>query len=263
MNAELAIDLPRQRSAARAGNWMALLLGRSHRAAFLFRQVIVLCARRLVALLCNGRSAAIKSDRRDPSGEIDGLLAFASLKARRCALIASMAIEMGEGRMFVVLRLISLILVVSALMLLGADAVSSLENGGKIIVRSLDQVWALFDKSGRRSTAANITWSGPRTCQTVFGLLAWPQPAFRESFSRSSSGDVCRTSLRSSQLASGLQSRVMTIAVPAVPIGSRRTRRGRTQTTSAISPGTQRTSFAPLSLTKRLATNRWSDRRLM
>ena len=47
--------------------------------------------------------------------------------------------------MFVVLRLISLILVVAALMLLGADAVTSLENGGKITVRSLDQVWALFD----------------------------------------------------------------------------------------------------------------------
>jgi hypothetical protein len=55
---------------------------------------------------------------------------------------------MGARRMFVVLRLISLILVVSALMLLGADAVSSLENGGKIVVRSLDQVLALFDKPG-------------------------------------------------------------------------------------------------------------------
>jgi len=49
---------------------------------------------------------------------------------------------------FVILRLISLILVLAALMLLGADAVSSLENGGKIIVRSLDQVWILFDKGG-------------------------------------------------------------------------------------------------------------------
>jgi hypothetical protein len=47
--------------------------------------------------------------------------------------------------MFVVLRLLSLILVVAALMLLGADAVTSLENGGKIMVRSLDQVWALFN----------------------------------------------------------------------------------------------------------------------
>ena len=50
--------------------------------------------------------------------------------------------------MFVVLRLISLILVVSALMLLGADAVTSLENGGKIMVRSLDQVLALISKDG-------------------------------------------------------------------------------------------------------------------
>ena len=50
--------------------------------------------------------------------------------------------------MFVILRLVSLILVVAALMLLGADAISSLENGGKIIVRSLDQVWTLFDKPG-------------------------------------------------------------------------------------------------------------------
>ncbi len=49
--------------------------------------------------------------------------------------------------MFVILRLLSLVLVVAALMLLGADAVTSLENGGKIMVRSLDQVWSLFDKS--------------------------------------------------------------------------------------------------------------------
>jgi hypothetical protein len=48
--------------------------------------------------------------------------------------------------MFVILRLISLILVVAGLMLLGADIVTSLENGGKIMVRSLDQVWALVNK---------------------------------------------------------------------------------------------------------------------
>ena len=50
--------------------------------------------------------------------------------------------------MFVILRLISLVLIVAALLLLGADAISSLENGGKIIVRSLDQVWTIFDKPG-------------------------------------------------------------------------------------------------------------------
>jgi hypothetical protein len=50
--------------------------------------------------------------------------------------------------MFVILRLISLVLIVAALLLLGADAISSLENGGKIIVRSLDQIWAMVDKPG-------------------------------------------------------------------------------------------------------------------
>ena len=50
--------------------------------------------------------------------------------------------------MFVILRLISLVLIVAALLLLGADAISSLENGGKIIVRSLDQIWAMADKPG-------------------------------------------------------------------------------------------------------------------
>ena len=59
--------------------------------------------------------------------------------------------------MFVILRLVSLILIVAALMLLGADAVTSLENGGEIIVRSLDQVWALFDKP-RRRRISRLDW---------------------------------------------------------------------------------------------------------
>jgi len=59
--------------------------------------------------------------------------------------------------MFVLLRLISLILVVSAIMLLGADIVTSLEHGGRIMVRSLDQVLALFDKSGMASFDAWIS----------------------------------------------------------------------------------------------------------
>ncbi|MDE2494952.1 MAG: hypothetical protein KGL97_13715 [Alphaproteobacteria bacterium] len=48
--------------------------------------------------------------------------------------------------MFVFMRLVSLVLVVVALMLLGADAVSSLEHHGEITVRSLGAVWAMFDK---------------------------------------------------------------------------------------------------------------------
>ena len=45
--------------------------------------------------------------------------------------------------MAVLMRLISLILIVIALMLLGADAVSSLEKGGELTVRSLDTVWGM------------------------------------------------------------------------------------------------------------------------
>ena len=50
--------------------------------------------------------------------------------------------------MAVLMRLISLILIVAALMLLGADAVTSLEKGGEITVRSLGTVWAPFNRAG-------------------------------------------------------------------------------------------------------------------
>ncbi len=45
------------------------------------------------------------------------------------------------------MRLISLVLIVGALMLLGADAVTSLERGGEVTVRSVAQIWALFSKA--------------------------------------------------------------------------------------------------------------------
>ena len=50
--------------------------------------------------------------------------------------------------MFIVLRIVSLVLVVLALMLLGADAVSSLESNGDIKVRALEEVWAMASPSG-------------------------------------------------------------------------------------------------------------------
>ncbi|MBI3676422.1 MAG: hypothetical protein HY243_07360 [Proteobacteria bacterium] len=49
---------------------------------------------------------------------------------------------------FVVLRIISLILIVLALMLLGADIITSLEKHGQITTRSIEQVWAAIDPSG-------------------------------------------------------------------------------------------------------------------
>ncbi len=58
--------------------------------------------------------------------------------------------------MYAFMRLFSLFLVVIALMLLGADAVTSLEHPGQITVRSFDTVWGLFNTS---SLAAFKAWS--------------------------------------------------------------------------------------------------------
>jgi hypothetical protein len=67
--------------------------------------------------------------------------------------------------MATLMRLISLVLIVSALMLLGADAVTSLERGGDIYIRSTGQIWALFDKI---SIEAFKAWSA----NTLPGFLA-------------------------------------------------------------------------------------------
>ena len=50
--------------------------------------------------------------------------------------------------MLVILRLIRLVLVVAALMMLGGDLTTSLERGGEITVRSFNEVWELFSKTG-------------------------------------------------------------------------------------------------------------------
>lgn len=52
-------------------------------------------------------------------------------------------------------RFISLVLIVVALMLLGADVVTTLDRGGQITVRSIDQVWHLLDAG---SIAAFKNW---------------------------------------------------------------------------------------------------------
>jgi hypothetical protein len=79
--------------------------------------------------------------------------------------------------MFVILRLISLVLIVLALMLLGADAVTSLENGGKITVRSLDEVWALFNKPAMTAFHAWLGVHLPHALASginaVFALPGW------------------------------------------------------------------------------------------
>ena len=47
----------------------------------------------------------------------------------------------------ITLRLFSLALIIAALLLLCIDMLSSLEGGGQLVVRSLQQVWALADNT--------------------------------------------------------------------------------------------------------------------
>ena len=76
--------------------------------------------------------------------------------------------------MAVFMRLISLILIVTALMLLGADAITSLERGGELTVRSLGTIWSLFDQphlDGFKSWVQNTL---PAMAQGVYSFLALP-----------------------------------------------------------------------------------------
>lgn len=74
----------------------------------------------------------------------------------------------------VLMRLIALLLIVSALMLLGADAVTSLEKHGAITVRSLGTVWALFDKSSVDGFKAWVQHHAAFAAQGVYSSLALP-----------------------------------------------------------------------------------------
>ncbi|HEY3776995.1 MAG TPA: hypothetical protein VGL35_02950 [Rhizomicrobium sp.] len=79
--------------------------------------------------------------------------------------------------MGLVLRFVSLILLVIALVLLGADAVTSLARGGQITVRSLDQIWTYL---GPASIAGFKSWLAhslpspvPSWFYSVLALPAW------------------------------------------------------------------------------------------
>jgi hypothetical protein len=76
----------------------------------------------------------------------------------------------------VILRLIGILFVVAALMMLGADVITTLEKGhdlwsGDFMVRSLDQVMALFNISIKQ-------WADTTLPDPVSGwldtLLSWP-----------------------------------------------------------------------------------------
>jgi hypothetical protein len=76
--------------------------------------------------------------------------------------------------MAVLMRLISLILIVAALMLLGADAITSLERGGILTVRSLDTIWALVSRDTLDGFKGWVQNHAAFMAQFVYSTLAIP-----------------------------------------------------------------------------------------
>jgi hypothetical protein len=76
--------------------------------------------------------------------------------------------------MAVFMRLISLILIVIALLLLGADAVSSLEKGGELTVRSLDAVWQIIHPASLFTMKTWLHDHAPGIAQPVYSFLSSP-----------------------------------------------------------------------------------------
>ena len=76
--------------------------------------------------------------------------------------------------MTVFMRLVSLILIVAALLFLGADAVSSLERGGVLTVRSLDMVWNMIAPASLLAVKSWIQNHAAFMAQGVYSSLALP-----------------------------------------------------------------------------------------
>lgn len=76
--------------------------------------------------------------------------------------------------MAVMMRLISLILIVIALMLLGADAITSLERGGELTVRSLGTIWGLIHETSLDGFKSWVQNHAAFMAQGVYSSLALP-----------------------------------------------------------------------------------------
>jgi hypothetical protein len=76
--------------------------------------------------------------------------------------------------MTVFMRLLSLILIVAALVFLGADAVSSLERGGELTVRNLDSVWGMLSPHGLAQFKSWVQNHAAFMAQEVYSSLALP-----------------------------------------------------------------------------------------
>jgi hypothetical protein len=75
------------------------------------------------------------------------------------------------------MRFLSLVLIVLGLMLLGADVIASLEKGGEITVRSLDQVWMMINAPSdlvfHGWLQRTIPQPGAQWVETVMGFWSW------------------------------------------------------------------------------------------
>lgn len=76
--------------------------------------------------------------------------------------------------MSVLLRLISLILIVAALLFLGADAVTSLERGGDLTVRSLGTIWGQLHQPSLDASKSWVQNHAEFMAQAVYSALALP-----------------------------------------------------------------------------------------
>ena len=83
----------------------------------------------------------------------------------------------GRNAMSIALRFVSLILIVAALLLLGADMITSLEKGGQITVHSIAQVWTMLGKASAESFNAWLDHALPAPVpgwiDAVMALPAW------------------------------------------------------------------------------------------
>ena len=81
----------------------------------------------------------------------------------------------GGEAVYAFMRIFSLFLVVLALMMLGADAVTSLEHQGQISVRSFETIWSLFDAGGVQAFKAWTDHALPGVLAgTIFAVLSIP-----------------------------------------------------------------------------------------
>ena len=70
-----------------------------------------------------------------------------------------------------IFRFIGLVLIVLALMLLGADVVSTLENNGEAVIRSLDRILRLAGVDAKTWLQQQLA---PLAANTAIAILSWP-----------------------------------------------------------------------------------------